>query len=241
MITLQWETVQACPLCGDDNASYYGQGYMPIIQRPDVMGGCPMATITSYVICNTCGLIFQVGRLTEQSALDFYQSGDYRASLQRPQEELDASERRTVAKILPHVEPGAHLDIGCSRGYLLAASKAQCNKVFGVEPYREYVTEDVPTCRSLDQVRGQWDTITCIHVLEHVIDPVKYARMIIALMKPGGRLVLEVPSEQSPGGPLRLAHYYLFRPPVIVRLFAGLKLVKFEMNPHNFFIFEKPI
>ena len=62
---MKWEAVQGCPICGDDNASYYGQGYMPIIQRPDVMGGAPMSTITTYVICNNCGLIFQVGRLTE--------------------------------------------------------------------------------------------------------------------------------------------------------------------------------
>jgi len=241
MNALQWEAVQGCPVCGADNATFYGQGNMPVIQRDDVMGGCPMATLTTYVICNTCGLIFQVGRLTEESGLNLYKSGDYRASLSRTQESLDESEGRTAARIVQFVEPGSHLDIGCSRGYLLAASKEQCNKVFGVEPYREYVTEDVPTCRSLDRVRGQWDTITCIHVLEHVIDPVKYARMIIDLMKPGGRLVLEVPSEHSPGGPLRLAHYYLFRPPVIMRLFVGLDLVQFDMNPHNFFIFEKPI
>jgi 2-polyprenyl-3-methyl-5-hydroxy-6-metoxy-1,4-benzoquinol methylase len=102
------------------------------------------------------------------------------------------------------------------------------------------VTENVPTCRTLDQVSGQWDTITIIHVLEHMIDPVKYARQIIDLLKPGGRLVLEVPSEQSPGGPLRLAHYYLFTAPVIRRLFAGLVVEKFEMNPHNFFVMRKP-
>lgn len=237
---MKWETVHACPLCGEDNAALYGQGYAPIIQLPEIMGGAPMAVITTYAICNVCGLIFQAGRLTEESALEFYKSGLYRSSLSRPQEELDASEARTVAKILPHVGAGSHLDIGCSRGYLLAASKAQGNKVFGVEPFAEYVTEDVPTCRSLYDVSGQWDTITCIHVFEHMIDPLEYAAKIISLMKPGGRLVLEVPSEQSPGGPLRLAHYYLFRPPVILRIFAGLKLVQYEMNPHNFFVFEKP-
>ena len=237
---MKWETVHACPLCGDDNASYYGQGNAPILQFPEIMGGAPLAVVTTYGICNTCGLIFQIGRLTEQSGLDFYKSGEYRASLGRPQEELDASEARTVDKILPHIGAGSHLDIGCSRGYLLAASKAQGNKVFGVEPFAEYVTEEVPTCRTLDQVTGQWDTITSIHSLEHVIDPVKMAAKITALLKPGGRLVLEVPSEQSPGGPLRLAHYYLFRPPVILRIFKDLKLIEYQQNPHNFFILEKP-
>jgi SAM-dependent methyltransferase len=238
---MNWETVHACPLCGADNASYYGQGMAPIIQRQDVMGGAPLAVITTYATCNSCGLIFQVGRLTEQSALEFYQSGDYRASIQRPVAELDASELRTVDKILPYIGAGSHLDIGCSRGYLLASSQAQGNKVFGVEPNAAWVTQDVATCRTLDQVRGQWDTITCIHVFEHMIDPLGYAAEIVQLLKPGGRLVLEVPSENSPGGPLRLPHYYLFNPPVIVRIFAALELVEYQANPHNFFVFRKPL
>lgn len=237
---MKWETVQACPLCGDNNATYYGQGHAPLVSDPAILGGATLAVVTTYGICNSCGLIFQIGRLDEESGLEFYQSGLYRSTLNRTQEELDESERRTAERIAPYVGSGSHLDIGCSRGYLLAATRQKGCTVFGVEPFAEYVTEDVPTVGSLDDVVAQYDNVTCIHVLEHVIDPVEYAKKIMATVKPGGKLVLEVPSDMSPGGPLRLAHYYHYQPPVIRRLFAGMIFEQFELTPHNLFVMRKP-
>jgi SAM-dependent methyltransferase len=238
---MNWETVQACPMCGDDRATFYGQGHAPIISDPRVLGGASLAVVTTYAVCTACGLIFQAGRLTEQSMSEYYSSGYYRASLGVPQEKIDAQELERGQRIAQYITSGSHLDIGCSRGYLLAETKRKGCKVFGVEPYAEYVTEQVPTCRSLNQVKGLFNNISMIHALEHVYDLRWYARTIISLLAPGGKLIIEVPSDQSPGGPLRLPHVYHFQPPVIHRLFDGLKVELFDMTPHNLFVLRKPL
>jgi SAM-dependent methyltransferase len=242
---MNWEQVTECPLCKQNNVSYYGAGQAPLISVPGIMGGQPLAIVTTYVICNICGLIFQDRRMTEESALEFYASGEYRKltnGLGKSNQEIRdaAKELETAQRISKYVPIGSHLDIGCSRGYLLKKTRSQGCTVFGVEPFAEYVQEDIPTVPGVEWLDTQYDTITCIHVFEHMIDPVRYAGDIIRLMKPGGRLVLEVPSDNSPGGPLRLPHYYHFRPPVILRIFAELELVSFEMTPHSLFVLRKP-
>jgi 2-polyprenyl-3-methyl-5-hydroxy-6-metoxy-1,4-benzoquinol methylase len=157
-----------------------------------------------------------------------------------PQERIDADEKMRQERIFPLIKgTGSHLDIGCSRGYLLAMSQKIGRKVQGVEPNGGYTHPGIPVVSKLDDARGKWETITCLHVLEHVYDPLPYARQIVAMLALGGRLILEVPSEQSKGGPLRLWHLYLFTPPVIVRLFHGLKLMDYQQTPHHLFIFEK--
>lgn len=241
---MKWERVTACPLCGENNVSYYGSGQAPLISLPDVMDGQPLAIVTTYVICNICGLIFQDRRMTEESAHEFYSSGQYRQLTngvgKNNQEARDiAKEQETAKRIAQSVMSGSHLDIGCSRGYLLAETQNKGCSVMGVEPYSEYVTQSVPHVGSINDVQDWYDTVTCIHVFEHLINPVKMANEIIMRIKPGGRLILEVPSDRSPGGPLRLPHYYHFQPPVILRIFAALTLERFDINPHNFFILRR--
>jgi SAM-dependent methyltransferase len=49
---------------------------------------------------------------------------------------------------------------------------------------------------------GQFDTVLCLHVLEHVVDPLRALRNARMALAPGGRLVLYVP--QGPGLASRL-------------------------------------
>lgn len=236
---MNWITVEFCPLCGSSLAIPYGQGHAPLIFADEIFGGAPLTVVTTYFTCIECGLIYQSPRLNDESVNEYYASGLYRASLGRSVSDLDASEQRTAPRIAAYVTPNAtHLDIGCSRGYLLAETRKMGCNVFGVEANRDWVTEDVPTVTDLYKLTGQWQTITCIHVLEHLTDPIRAARKIVELLAPGGRLVLEVPSDQSPGGPLRLAHLFHFQPWAIRRLFADLILEKFELTPHNLFVFR---
>jgi 2-polyprenyl-3-methyl-5-hydroxy-6-metoxy-1,4-benzoquinol methylase len=158
--------------------------------------------------------------------------------LNSTQKGLDKDEMERQERIAPMITGGKRfLDIGSSRGYLLQLVDKKFDRVLGVEPNTGYGTYG-PSVQFLEAAteRGPFDTITCLHVFEHVPDPVTYARKIIDLLAPAGRLILEVPSENSKGGPLRLWHLYLFMPPIIMRLFEGLKLVSFEENPHFLFV-----
>ena len=237
---MEWITVESCPLCGSKLNQYYGDGRAPMLSHPDIFGGVTLAVITSYYQCLECGLIRQSPRLSDASLSELYSSGEYRRLLNLSQEAIDADELTRAKRIYPLIEGKfSHLDIGCSRGYLLEMSRDDGRKVLGVEPNAGYPNEGVPTVYTLQQVKSVWHTITCLHVLEHVTDPADYAEQMMVLMAHGGRLILEVPSEKSQGGPLRLWHTFLFTPPVIMRLFTGLKLVDYQHTPHHLFIFEK--
>ena len=50
---------------------------------------------------------------------------------------------------------------------------------------------------------GSFDVISAFQVLEHAADPVKFARDCLALLKPGGTLVIGVPDRDSYIGSLR--------------------------------------
>jgi len=179
-------------------------------------------------------------RLDAQSVNELYSTGDYRRYVNDTQESMDRNERARGERIAEFVTSGSHLDVGCSRGYLLELTRDKGCEVLGVEPNEEYVTSpDVMTVPDIDMIDNQFDTVTCIHALEHVHNPIEFAFKLCEAVKTGGRLILEVPSDKSPGGPMRLYHLWHFQPWVIGRMFDGMELVDFRLTPHNFFIFQK--
>lgn len=237
---MNWIQVAECPICKSKDSKFYGQGYAPYISSPQILGGVPLAVVSNYAQCQDCNLIYQTPRLDNASLDELYRSGQYRKMLNSRQEDLDEDEIKRQKRIAPLItSAGRHLDIGCSRGYLLDISQRLGRSVLGVEPNLSYVMEGIDAVRTIEEVIGQWYTITALHILEHIPDPVDYAQKIMALLMPKGKLILEVPSEKSKGGPLRLWHLFLFMPGVIERLFADLTLIKFEETPHYLFVFEK--
>jgi len=103
----------------------------------------------------------------------------------------------------PFVPGGRLLDIGCSGGgYLLEMRKVGWN-VYGVE-----MDPDVSRLEQLGlDVRagtaeaamaefpdGHFDVVTSWHVLEHLFDPSRVLAEAYRVLKPGGRLMLEVPN-----------------------------------------------
>jgi hypothetical protein len=57
----------------------------------------------------------------------------------------------------------------------------------------------------------------------------------------GGSLIVEVPSNESKGGPYRLAHLYHWPTAAAFEhtaKLAGLRIVKHITTPHNLFILE---
>ena len=237
---MNWTVVERCPICDCDLSLFFGQGNAPIFSNPDILGGGPLSIVTNYHQCVSCGLVRQSPRLDDASLLELYSSGKYRQMINNSQEAMDQDEKARGERIAALiVGEGRHLDIGCSRGYLLELSAGKGRQVLGVEPNLNYVRPGIPAVDQLSVVVPAWDTITCIATLEHVPDPVNYADQIMNLLAPDGRLIIEVPSEKSKGGPLRLWHLYLLQPWVIMRLFNRLTLVDFKMTPDYLFVLEK--
>ncbi len=65
------------------------------------------------------------------------------------------------------------------------------------KPYLEVARVDLEDAASFAQLSGQFDTVVCLNVLEHVRDPIGALRNMHGALEPGGTLVLYVPQGQG--------------------------------------------
>lgn len=206
-----------CPLCGDSEGAVVGE-----------KGRFGMAVRN--VCCATCATVYVTPRPTAVAMAEYYRStyrqhygavgyigadgkraapGDagYEAALEhwhRPQADN--------ALLLGETETGASvLEIGCRHGRTLALMRERRGILpFGVEPGESEAEEARragvacftgaledydPGSRTFDQV--QW-----FHVLEHVHEPLQALVKLRRLLKPEGRMVIEVPNVYEPYGSL---------------------------------------
>lgn len=233
--------LKSCPVCDSYSISTYDQmGFAPHVSH-EIMPGVKVdaAVITRYFVCQNCNVIFQNPRLSNFELNRFYSQGIYRRTLNLTDEEISRDEayraridteiiKRYVGKVT------SHLDVGCSRGFLLDAVGAAIR--VGVEPnvsdLRVKGVEIYPEMSKVPQ--KSFGLVTAIHVLEHEPAPLDYLKKMAEFVDKGGYLVVEVPTWKSPGGPLRLAHLFHFEPDVLKFMCAkvGLKVIQTEFTPH---------
>jgi SAM-dependent methyltransferase len=88
-------------------------------------------------------------------------------------------------------------DFGCGRGAFLRAARPLATKVCGVELRDDFINDlerDGIRCRtSLTEIDRPLDTVFLFHCFEHLPDPASALRSIYDHLKPGGRVVIEVP------------------------------------------------
>ena len=234
-------TLKSCPVCKSRNIIKYREiGTAPHVMC-DVMPGVSIETaiITYYFVCQDCHVIFQNPRMSDEELDKFYGKGYYRLYLNMTDEEKDNDEMHrakvdsgTIMESIGKIN--SHLDIGCSRGYLLELVGADVK--VGVETDVDHVTaEGVEVYREISEVPSKsFDLVTAIHTLEHVPDPISYLKDMIKKVSKKGHLVIEVPTWKSPGGPLRLPHLYHFEPDVLKLMCreVGLHVLETKFTPH---------
>lgn len=207
---LKWELTEKCVLCGSDKFVFFRKAYSGVsIDTPDI----------NHYLCE-CGLIFQSPHLNKESLDEYYSTGLYRDTLGIARERSSINRAKRVFKFVI----GTHLDVGCDRGYLLRMTNGM-----GVEPCVKRVFPDVHFLPSLDDVKEKYDTVTCLHVLEHVLDPQDFINKLKD--KTRKRLIIEVPDPSDVG---KMPHIYYFTSAVIEKM-CGMVLKKLV---NNFYIFE---
>lgn len=157
--------------------------------------------------CTTCGLIsnasieagidYDAGYFTEESP----ETG-HRDFLSPWAHEYDAARfGREIDDFLP--QPGRLMDVGSATGSFLSIAAARGWRAIGVEVSEAAraiaATHGLQSVPTMDNARdfGPFDAITMHHVLEHLDDPVAVIRDALSMLRPHGRLLVEVPNWAS--------------------------------------------
>jgi SAM-dependent methyltransferase len=169
--------------------------------------------------------------------------------------------RAEVAR--PWVPPGARvLDIGCHQGEFLHSLGDQIGPSVGLDP----LAQPLPQLRHqlLSQAFAEpltfpdasFDAVVLLATLEHIRDNAPLARECQRLLRPGGRVIITVPSPRvdtivAALCRLRLAdgmsvdEHYGFDPHTTPQIFAGAGLVlehwrRFQLGLNHLLVFRKP-
>lgn len=124
----------------------------------------------------------------------------------------------------PYIRPESHiLDIGCGTGAFLQLLGSQgYSNLYGIDisafalqeaqkhtPNLKVCCNDLQSAISLND--QQFDLISCLDVIEHLINPFVVLQEIARLLKPGGILLLTTPNSNSILRYLRGEQWYALR------------------------------
>ncbi|MDA8244175.1 MAG: class I SAM-dependent methyltransferase [Elusimicrobia bacterium] len=230
----------SCPVCSASVSVPYMTAY-DINWRTS---GDPFTLVK----CSSCGAVYLSPAPEGHELPDFYPERYYtRASggvrvtddMLRGMEEGFRSRLRTLSALGP---PGALLDIGCGDGHFIAFMRRHGWDVWGVEMSAAACDYAVTALRLPGErvIRGdilkaalpagRFDLITLYDVLEHLPNPGAVLEVCRRLLKPGGKIFVQVPNIDSLGrrvfGPFWIhidvpRHITHFDVKTLRRLFAG--------------------
>ena len=171
----------------------------------------------SFFRCATCQVIHLFPGLSPEEERAFYanefasfmagRSGES-GGWSQPERHVAANQATVVRRMryLRGTLPprGRILEVGCSSGFMLYPLAEAGHECVGVEPsgvFAGYVRSKKIACfDTLDEMRADsryrdgFDLVMHFFVLEHVADPVSFLRAQLALLRPGGKLVFEIPN-----------------------------------------------
>ena len=202
----------SCNLCGADDTRL-------LFRRGDYRYWVDDAE-WNVVQCRSCGLGYVNPRPTEEEIARYYVGGYY--------DPRDASvdRYRREARYLAG-PPSRLLDIGAAGGQFLAVMRELGWDVTGIEPFAENGSGSVDILHERfphesSHEPESFDVVTAWAVFEHLHDPLAAFRACAELLRPGGRLIVQVPSLRSPR--VRVGHLddtprhlYLFSPTTLRR------------------------
>ena len=133
---------------------------------------------------------------------DEYKSGDYKVKKQKytgdPSFERNMDQERRFKKFNGIVKNKIIVDVGCKDGEFLKSTRANTINSFGVDLDKssfEILKESKITCvDNLDKINENYvDFAFFFHSFEHFNDPLIMLEKTYRILKPGGKIFIEVP------------------------------------------------
>jgi SAM-dependent methyltransferase len=160
------------------------------------------------VMCRSCGLVYSRPQLDASEIARLYAS--FRESEVPGTRHLAAKQqlaRDDFRWLQGHLgAPGRVLDIGCSEGSFLDLFRQAGWACTGIEPsaYAAFARQHYGlnvhrgVFEAIEVSPASFDLVTALRVLEHVAEPRLVLQRVGTILRPGGRLYLEVPDAWKP-------------------------------------------
>ena len=197
----------ACYMCGSID-------YRSFVTAQDDLGGTPGDF--EFVRCTRCDLAYQNPRVALEHIGAYYDDtyiahrkkrswGVLTPLFERAMNKLDADKGRIVSRYVELGPRSEVLDVGCAVGTFLARLQREYGaRTCGVD-FKDLSA--APSMRDVEFHCGlfyeaalaseRFDLVTMWHFLEHDYDPLRSLETARRVMKPDGRLVIEVPRLDS--------------------------------------------
>ncbi|PYQ65244.1 MAG: hypothetical protein DMF53_05915 [Acidobacteria bacterium] len=208
----------ACPLCDSEE------------RRESIFEFPPYAVAR----CKSCGLWYLCPRLTESLMHASYEDDHYfeggeggYSSYQAQETTLRPTFRRFLREIARRgMTGGKLLEVGCAYGFFLEEAKDYFSHRTGTD-YSSGALEkahgraDRLILGGTEQIPlGEtFDCVACVHVIEHIYDPVAFLRSLTKHLRPGGWLLLATPDMGGFWRPLMRRRWPFFKIPEHVTYF----------------------
>lgn len=201
---------EACPVCGSTNTRLHLDDEDRALD-PSAFGSSRGSVAHGRILrCVACGFGFRQLRSNPGEMAELYRKMDVGVyeSETAGRKATAARHFRILKKFMP-TGGGRVLDVGCASGHFLREAREAGWSIAGVEPSETLYAKAVETlgndaglqCAVLEQTSfapASFDAVTLWDVLEHVPEPVAFMKLCGALLKPGGKLILNVPNLDSP-------------------------------------------
>lgn len=199
-----------CPLCRADREKQS-------VVTTHVYGG---GQGHAFFHCQACDVRYQYPGLTPEEEARFYAAefegfmagrAGAKGGWQKADEHVQANEATRIRRmkyLAPRLKDGSQiLEVGCSSGFMLYPLLEAGHACVGVEPsgvFNEYVrSRGLQVFESLADLQqpgevSKFDLIMHFFVMEHIAQPVDFLEAQLALLKPGGKIILEIPNAADP-------------------------------------------
>lgn len=154
--------------------------------------------------------------------------------------------------LAPFLEPGTDiLEIGCSSGFMLNAFRKEGLRCVGVEPSGEFIeflySNGYEAYQTLELLKKNhsalFDLVVHFFVFEHIREPFQFLQENLKLLKPGGKIIAEIPCVNDPLTSLytipafekfywSIAHHFYYSPKSLKYVLDKFDL-KYEMTPEQ--------
>lgn len=198
-----------CPVCLSENVALYLDDEDHALD-PAIFGSSRVKITHGRILrCDDCEFGFRQVRSNTSEMAELYRrmdTGVYES--QTAGRKATASRHLEILRRFAGAKPGRLLDAGCASGAFLLAAREAGWSVAGVEPSETLFAKAASAlgndtelhCCILEQAGltpESFDAITLWDVLEHVPDPAGFMRLCRELLKPGGKLFVNVPDLDS--------------------------------------------